>query len=141
MEKSFATRCDAVEMTRACGPFPAGTDPRDRHDGGHRSGPGGVHLADCRHKDDVDTRGGAHGQIGLDRAWILGQVLRIPELERVHEDAHCHDVAFGAGPLHERGVTRVQRPHRRHQAHGATGGPGPVEELAAAGGGLDDLHR
>ena len=76
------------------------------------------------HEDHVDPRLGAHGQILLQGAGVVGDVLGVAELQRVHEDADGHRVALGPGPGHQRDVPGVQRPHGGHQPDRMSAGPG-----------------
>src|SRR5206468_4726289 len=49
-------------------------------------------------------------------AGVAVEVLVRPELDRVDEVAHDHDVVLGAGRLHQPHVASVKRPHRGHEA-------------------------
>ena len=88
----------------------------------------------------MGARFGTRGEVPLEGARIAGDVLGIAELQRVDEDGDGDDVALFGGPGDERPVSVVQRAHRRYEADGAAGGAGCVEQVAAAGGGLDDVH-
>src|SRR6516162_8151943 len=108
--------------------------------GGGRVWPGRVHLGHGRGEDDVGTGFGAHGDVGVERAGVERDVLRVAELQRVHEDAHHDDVALAGRPGDERDVALVERAHGRDEGDVAAGGAGAVELGPTAGGGLDDVH-
>ena len=77
----------------------------------------------------------------FERARVVRDVLGVAELERVHEDAHDHQVAFGTSPIDQRRVPVVQRAHGGNQADHPTGSPGLVQHGTTGGDRLDDLHR
>ena len=58
----------------------------------------------------------------------MRDVFGVTELERVHEDADGHHVAFRPGPGQQRDVPVVQCPHGGHETDrsGPRRGPGPA---------------
>src|SRR5690606_25519248 len=54
--------------------------------------------------------------VGLERPWVLVKVFARAKLQLVHEDRDNREVAFGYGPLDQRGVPLVERSHRRDKA-------------------------
>ena len=55
----------------------------------------------------------------FDGARIAVEVLALPELERIHEDAGDDDVRRGAGCIDQGEVSLVQGSHRGHEPDGA----------------------
>ena len=80
------------------------------------------------------------GEVALERAGVPLHVLGVTELQRVDEDADGDDVALGAGPLEERPVPGVERAHGGYEPDGRAAGAGRIEQRAARGCGLHDVH-
>ncbi len=122
-------------------PLPAVAHPAHRHRRRRGRGPGRVHLRDGRDEHDVGAGLGAHEEVTLERPRVARHVLGVAELQRVDEDADGDQVALGAGTGDQGDVPVVQRAHGRHQPDRAPGRTRPVQRVAAAAGGLHDVHR
>jgi len=63
----------------------------------------------------VDAGVAADREVGLLRARVGGEVARVVELGRIHEDRDPDAVGALPRDLEQRSVPRVQRAHRRHE--------------------------
>ena len=94
---------------------------------GHRDGGdrrGREHLGRRRGEHHVGAGRGARLHIPVRGPGVSLEILAGAELQRVDEHRHHHHVVVAAGPLDQRPVPGVQRPHGGHEAH--PGPPGPV---------------
>ena len=91
---------------------------------------GGIDLIHRRHEQQIDAAPSKDGAVAVLVAGIVGQILGIVELPRVHEQGDDHPVVGGARRLDQRQMPRVQRAHRRHHRHGLAPAP-PAGDMAA----------
>ena len=77
--------------------------------------PGGYMAAGVGHEGDVDAGRGRLGQVALEVARVLGEILLGAELGRVDEDRQHQAVAAAPALLHQRDVAGVQGAHGGHE--------------------------
>ena len=107
---------DALEVSRSkC----AVERLRERADAHPRLIPGRIHLLGGRREDGIGAGARQLGDVALEVARILREVLRGPELRGVDEDRDDDERRSPARLFHEREVTAMQRAHRRHEADAA----------------------
>jgi hypothetical protein len=109
----------------------------DRHAGRavrvHRGGVGGEHQ--------VDALGLRQREVPVEVAGIRLEVLPRPELQRVHEQRHGHDVLIRPGPPHQREVALVEEPHRGNEPDGPACRARLVARREELAGRRDHVHR
>ena len=76
---------------------------------------GGIHLVGARREQHVDAFLLRDLRVALLVARVRGEVGRVVELRRVHEERGDDDVVLRARGPEERAVAVVQRAHRRHE--------------------------
>ena len=99
------------------------------------------HLLHARDEDEVDADLLGDAEIPLLVARVGGEVLRVLELERVHEDRSDHEPPFLARATHQRDVAIVERPHRRNEPERKAPLAREVAGFPDAGRGPGHLHR
>jgi len=124
-------RGDALEVP---GPRAALELRRHGPDLHSRGGSRRVHRLGRRLVDGVDLGRGKHRDVALGVARVAGEILARAELDRVHEDAHDHDVVLGARQLDQAQVPRVERAHRRHEPDRAALSAPPARGVAHRAG-------
>ena len=70
-----------------------------------------VHLGRRRRKHDVDAALATKRHVIFERAWVTREIVRVVELERVHEYRNHHDPAVAPGGVDQRRVSGMQRAH------------------------------
>lgn len=74
-----------------------------------------INLFDRRREDEIHARRFQQFQVGLLRAGIIFEILRVIELRGIDEDAHHRRVARAAALSHQRQVPCMQSAHRGHE--------------------------
>jgi hypothetical protein len=103
---------DSLEMAGTATSLPLlGEDARvDRYDGWRR-----VHAVVGRRKEDVHASTLCQLRVFLEGTWVALEVLTGPELQRIDEDAHHHQISATLRFVNQGQMALVQRAHGRHE--------------------------
>ena len=135
VEKLGDNRRDAPEMARAVRAFQWLCD-RARVDGCFEACR--VYLLHRRVEHHGDPFLFQQGEVVIEVAWIVFEILGGTELGRVYKDGDGNRVVLGAGEAHQGEVSFMEKPHRRHQPQAPFHQSAGLAELAD---GVDGLQR
>lgn len=135
---------DTGEVARATGTFHYFLDRAEVVDVADRLG---VHLLDGGDESNElalvglgSLEGGYLGEVGIDGAGVLFEVLLVVELDGVDEKADDYEVVFAASARDERQVAFVKCAHGGDEAYGKMIFFGVADGLSEGGCGVNCLH-